>query len=67
MGFLAIIQLILHYLGIIGIILGVIAFIFGNSGRGWELLLGGSGFIILKYLLGIIYLGILAVIKRFKK
>jgi hypothetical protein len=54
MGTLAIAQVILHYLGIIGIILGIIAFIAGNNARGTELLIGGFGFIVLKYFLGFI-------------
>ena len=55
MAIIAIIQAILHYLGIVGIVLGIIAFIFGNAGRGWELLIGGVGFIVLKYIIGMIY------------
>lgn len=47
-------QTILHYLGLLGIILGVIALIFRNTERGIELLIGGISFIITKYLLGLI-------------
>jgi len=53
---IAIIQLILHYLGWVGILLGIIAYLFGNYIRGKELLIGGIGFIVLKYTIGIIYL-----------
>ena len=51
----AIIQTILHYLGLLGIILGIIALIFKNTGRGIELLIGGASFIVMKYLVGIIF------------
>ncbi len=66
MGVLAIVQVILHYLGIIGIILGIVAFIVGNNARGTELLIGGVGFIVLKYVLGFIVMGFLALIGMFK-
>ena len=52
----AFIQAIMHYLGILGIALGVIAYLFGNHSRGSELLIGGVSFIVLKYIIGIIYL-----------
>lgn len=54
--FVAIVQAILHYLGILGIALGVIAYLFGNHSRGSELLIGGVSFIVLKYIIGFIYL-----------
>jgi len=50
MGALMITQVILHYLGIIGIILGIVAFIAGNNTRGMELLIGGIGFIVMGFL-----------------
>jgi hydrogenase-4 membrane subunit HyfE len=53
---IVILQAILHYLGITGIILGIIAYLFGNKTRCWELLIGGISFIVLKYIVGIIYL-----------
>jgi len=56
MFIIASIQFVLHYLGIIGIILGIIALLFGNTTRGIELLMGGASFIVLKYLIGFIYL-----------
>jgi len=65
-GVLAVVQVILHYLGIIGIILGIIAFIVGNNARGTELLIGGVGFIVLKYVLGFIVMGFMALIGAFK-
>lgn len=58
------IQLILHILGIIGILGGVIALIAGNSSRGWELIIGGLIFIAIKYLLGFLFLGIGSVFLR---
>ncbi len=57
-------QAILHYLGLAGIILGIIAYLFGNKVRGQELLLGGISFIVLKYIIGIIYTSIMMVIKK---
>lgn len=53
---IALTQLVLHYLGIIGIILGLVAFVVGNEERGKTLLIGGVGFIVVKYLIGGIYL-----------
>lgn len=53
--FIVVIQLILHYIGWLGVALGVIAYLFGNSDRGLQLLVGGLGFIVLKYIIGIIY------------
>jgi hypothetical protein len=53
---IAIIQLILHYLGWVGVLLGIIVYLFGNHIRGKELLIGGIGFIVLKYTIGIVYL-----------
>jgi len=62
MGTLAIVQVILHYLGVIGIILSIVAFITGNKMRGTELLIGGLGFIVFKYVLGFIVMGLIALI-----
>ena len=61
LGIVAIVQFILHYLGWGGIILGVIAFLFGNTGRGTELLVGGVGFILLKYLIGFVFVVLLKI------
>jgi len=55
----AFVQLILHYLGWIGVLAGIVAFLFGNGRRGGELLIGGASFIVLKYILGIIFLPIM--------
>lgn len=57
-GIIAIVQFVLHYLGWAGIAFGAVAYLFGNSGRGSELLIGGISFIVLKYLIGFIYLGL---------
>jgi hypothetical protein len=54
-GLVAVVQLILHYLGWIAIILGVVAFIAGNRGRAYDLLLGGAIFIVIKYVIGFIF------------
>jgi len=51
----AIIQTILHYLGVLGIISGVIALIFKNTERGIELLIGGVFFIVIKYIIGFVF------------
>ena len=53
---IVILQAVSHYLGIIGIALGIIAYLFGNKTRGWELLIGGVSFIVLKYIIGVIYI-----------
>jgi len=55
MFLVAIAQTILHYLGWIGIILGVLALIVGNTHRGTELIIGGIGYLILKYVIGFLY------------
>jgi hypothetical protein len=61
---LAIVQLILHYLGWLGIILGVVAFLFGNRDRGLELVIGGFGFIVLKFVLGFVVIGLFGLRKK---
>ena len=61
---ITIVQTIFHYVGIIGIVLGIIALIFGNYSRGKELLIGGIGFIVIKYLIGFIYMGVTYIIKK---
>ena len=53
--FIAVIQTILQFLGMAGIILGIVAFVFGNGGRGMELLIGGVLFIALKFVIGIVF------------
>ena len=55
MFIVGLIQTIIHYLGWLGIILGIIALVFGNSTRGTELLIGGVVLLFLKYLIGFIY------------
>ena len=54
-GLSACVQTILHYLGLLGMFLGVIALLYGNTQRGTELLIGGVSFIILKYVVGMIF------------
>lgn len=54
----ALVQLTLHYLGWLGIILGVVVFLFGNRERALELAIGGFGLILLKYVIGLVYVGI---------
>jgi hydrogenase-4 membrane subunit HyfE len=55
-GMVAVVQTILHYLGLLGIIFGVIAFIAGNRERAGELLIGGISFLVLKYVIGFLLL-----------
>ncbi len=66
-SFIVILQAIFHYLGIAGIGLGIIAFLFGNSARGRDLLIGGVSFIVLKYILGFIFVSYLSLRKKGKK
>jgi len=59
-----IIQTILHYLGLLGVILGIIAWIAGNkTGRVSELLIGGISFLILKYVIGFVFFLIIRIFK----
>lgn len=51
----AVIQTILHYLGLLGILMGVIVLIFVSKANGISILIGGISLIILKYFLGIIF------------
>lgn len=56
---LASIQFVLHYLALIGIIGGIIAFLFSNTERAIQLIVGGVCIMILKYVLGFIFVPIL--------
>jgi hypothetical protein len=60
----AIVQAILHYLGWLGVILGVVAFLFGNRERAFELAIGGFAFILLKYVIGFIFVIVLGLNKK---
>lgn len=60
----AIIQTILHSLGWLGIILGIVALIFRNTNRGIELIIGGVSFIILKYIIGFIFVPTIALLGK---
>lgn len=64
MGLITIIQMILHYLGIIGIIMGIIAILASNTPRGMELIAGGIGFLVIKYVFGFTYPGLKTVFKK---
>jgi hypothetical protein len=55
-GLVAIVQLVLHYIGWAGIVFGIIAYLFGNHARGSELLISGASLIIIKYAIGFVYL-----------
>lgn len=55
-GIVVIIQLILHYLGWLGVILGVIALLFQNWERGKVLVVSGLIMIGLKYLIGAVFI-----------
>lgn len=52
---IAIIQLILGYLGVIALILGIVALIYSNTNRGIELLIGSASFIVIRYIFSFIY------------
>lgn len=52
---IAVIQTVLHYLGGVGILLGIVALLFRNTNRGIGLLIGGFSFIILKYVIGLLF------------
>lgn len=54
LGIVAVVQFILHYLGILGILLGLLALLFRNTERGLELIVGGVSFVVLKYAIGFI-------------
>ena len=60
----AVIQAILHYLAILGVILGIIAFIFGNSSRGWELVIGGVSLFVLKFVIGAVFILMSNILKK---
>jgi hypothetical protein len=64
LGVVAIVQFILHYLGWLGVVLGVIALVFGNVQRASELIVGGLGMIAVKYLIGLVYVGLLNLGKK---
>jgi hypothetical protein len=51
----AIVQLVLHYLGWAGIVLGIVALVFGNWDRGTQLLFNGIGLIVVKYIIGFVF------------
>src|SRR5437867_3127927 len=61
-GILSIVQLVLHYLGWLGIALGIIALIFGNTARAGELVVGGISMLILKYVLGFVVITTLSIL-----
>lgn len=54
-GLVAVVQTVFHYLGWLGMLLGVVAILFGNTPRGLELLVGGISFIVLKYIVGVVF------------
>src|SRR5437660_11581293 len=49
----AVVQMVLHYVGESGIVVGVLTLRFGNGPRGVDLLISGVGFIVLQYIVGI--------------
>ena len=59
--------MILHYLAIIGIVLGIIACLFGNFNRGFELIIGGAVLMGLKYLIGIMFVLLAKILGKPKK
>ncbi len=63
-GLVAVVQMILHYLGWLGVILCVVAFVFGNRERGVELLVGGLSMVALKYVIGFVFLSLSRLLGR---
>ncbi len=59
-GVVAVVQMILHYLGILGILAGLLALLFSNTQRGLELIVGGVSFIVLKYAIGFVWIVLVA-------
>lgn len=57
-GLVVVVQTLLHYLGWLGVILGVVAFVFGNRERGVELLVGGLSMVAVKYVIGFVFLAL---------
>ena len=53
LGLTAIVQTVFHYLGWLGVLLGIVALVVGNVDRGVELLVGGAVLLILKYVIGV--------------
>jgi hypothetical protein len=53
-------QTALHFFGWMGVLLGGVAYLFGNSQRGAELAIGGAGMLATKFLIG----GVYAAVKR---
>ena len=64
LGIVAIVQFVLHYLGWLGVALGVIALFFGNFQRASELIVGGLCMIAVKYLIGFVFVGLLSLGKK---
>jgi len=65
-GVVAVVQLILHYLGILGILLGLLALLVRNTERGLELVVGGVFFIVLKYAIGLVWTVLLSLLLRLR-
>ena len=63
-GAVAVVQFVLHYLGVLGILLGLLALLFRNTERGLELVVGGVSFIVLKYLIGFVCVFLVPVCAR---
>lgn len=57
MAAVAIIQLILNFLGFASLTLGLIALVFGNHSRAGALIGSGIIFLIIKYSIGFLFLG----------
>lgn len=60
----AAIQTILHYLGLLGIELGVVTLLFGNTHRAGELVLGGALFVVAKYAIGLLLFVVTRLFRR---
>ena len=62
-----VVQTILHYLGWLGILLGFAALLVGNTPRGTELVVGGVSFIVLKYVVGVLFLAVRLSVEMFRQ
>jgi hypothetical protein len=54
-GIVAFVQVVLHYLGWFAVVGGAVAVLFGNWPRGLELLIGGFSLVVLKFLVGLLF------------
>lgn len=60
----ALVQFVLHFLGYLALLGALLTFLVGNTHRAGELFLGGVSFIVLKYVLGFIFVPIISFLSR---